>query len=106
MYVPEDGELCRRLVRARHDTPVSGHGGHWKTWELMGQNYWWPGMGRYMDRYVASCDACNRAKSFPTAKAGLLLPNEVPQRKWRIVSVDFILELLQSHRFNSIMVAL
>ena len=40
VYVPKDGELCRRLVHSHHDTPVAGHCGQWKMWELISRNYW------------------------------------------------------------------
>jgi len=39
IYVLE-GELREEIIRLHHDTPVGGHGGRWKTAELVARNYW------------------------------------------------------------------
>ena len=48
VYVPLDTQLWHDIVEAHHDTLVTGHLGWWKTTELVGHNYWWPGMGHYI----------------------------------------------------------
>ena len=57
IYVPE-GELRGEIIWLHHDTPVGGHGGRWKTTELVTRNYWWPGVIKEMGRYMEECDAC------------------------------------------------
>ena len=57
IYVPE-GELRREIIWLHHDTPVGGHGGRWKTTELVTRNYWWPGVTKEVGRYVDGCDTC------------------------------------------------
>ena len=42
IYIPE-GDLRREIIQLYHDTPIGGHGGRWKTAELVARNYWWPG---------------------------------------------------------------
>jgi len=42
VYVPKDPKLRTEIIRLHHDTPVGGHGGQWKTVELVTRNYWWP----------------------------------------------------------------
>ena len=59
VYVPLDAQLRHDIVEAHHNTPVTGHSGRWKTTELVARNYWWPGMGRYIAKYVKGCDLCN-----------------------------------------------
>ena len=44
-------------------------------------------------------------KMFPTAPAGKLMPNHIPYCRWQIISVDLIMELPQSHGYDSILVA-
>jgi len=39
IYVLE-GELREEVIQLHHDTPVGGHGGRWKTTELVTRNYW------------------------------------------------------------------
>ena len=60
VYVPLDAQLQHDIVEAHHDTPVTGHSGRWKTTELVAHNYWWPGMGHYIAKYVKGCDLCVR----------------------------------------------
>jgi len=62
IYVLE-GELREEVIRLHHDTPVRGHGGRWKTTELVTRNYWWPGVTKEVGRYVDRCDACQRYKN-------------------------------------------
>ena len=77
VYVPLDAQLQHDIVEA-HDTQVTGHSGQWKTTELVVCNYWWPGMGHYIAKYVKGCDLCNQMKMFPTAPVGKLMPNHIP----------------------------
>ena len=67
VYVPKDGQLRHDIVHQLHDTPMAGHPGRWKTLELVTRNFWWPGVSRYVAKYVKSCDRRNRTKVFPTA---------------------------------------
>jgi len=62
IYVLE-GELRGEIIRLHHDTPVGGHGGRWKTTELVTRNYWWPGITKEVRRYIDGCDTCQRYKN-------------------------------------------
>jgi len=46
VYVLRDKKLRAEVIRLHHDTPVGGHGGQWKTTELVTRNFWWPGVSR------------------------------------------------------------
>jgi len=46
VYVPKDEELRVEVIRLHHDVPAAGHGGKWKTVELVTRNYWWLGVTR------------------------------------------------------------
>ena len=39
IYVPKDEELRTEIIRLHHDVPMAGHGGKWKTVELVTRNY-------------------------------------------------------------------
>src|SRR5260221_9513971 len=104
VYVPDNPQLHHDLVHAHHGTVAIRHPGHWKTLELVSQNYWWPGLSRYIAKFVAGCDACNRTKTFPTQKVGKLIPNKVPDQCWQVISIDMIRELPDSKGYNAILV--
>jgi len=40
VYVPKDEELRAEVIWLHHDVPAVGHGGRWKTVELVTRNYW------------------------------------------------------------------
>ena len=104
IYVPKDLQLRHDIVHAHHDTPIAGHPGRWKTLDLVTRNYWWPGISRYVSNYVKGCDICNRTKIFPSAPAGPLMPNAIPERRWQIITTDLIIGLPNSHGFDAIWV--
>jgi len=63
VYVPRDEKLRVEIIRLHHDTPIGGHGGQWKTVELVTRNFWWPGITKEIKKYVEGCDACQRNKN-------------------------------------------
>jgi len=56
VYVPKDDKLRTEIIRLYHDMPVEGHGGQWKTVELVTHNFWWPGVTKEVKQYVEECD--------------------------------------------------
>ncbi len=75
VYVLDNPQLHHNLVHVHHSAIVTGHPGHWKMLELVSWNYWWPGLSRYVTKFIAGCDACNWTKTFLTQKVGKLIPN-------------------------------
>jgi len=104
VYVPKDEKLRIEIIWLHHDTPIAGHGGQWKTVELVTRNYWWSGVTKEVKRYVEGCDQCQRMKNRVEMPAGKLRPNQVPERPWQHISVDFITKLPVSKGHDSILV--
>lgn len=104
VYVPKNVELRRDIVRIHHDLIAVGHPGRWKTLELVSRNYWWPGMSKFVNEYVSTCDLCNRTKTFPAKPQGPLKPNQIPEGPWQMVTSDFVVKLPKSRGMDSIMV--
>ena len=86
-----------------HDTRVAGHAGWWKTLELVAYNYWWPQMSHYISQYVKSCDLCLRTKAQCHPPIGELVPLPILEFHWDTISIDFIVELLESHGYDAVM---
>jgi len=104
VYVPKDEKLRAEVIRLYHDTPVGGHGGQWKTAELVTRNFWWPGVTREVKRYVEGCDACQRNKNRTQPLAGKLMLNSIPEKAWTHISADFITKLPLAQGYNTILV--
>jgi transposase InsO family protein len=60
-------------------------------------------MSHYISTYVKTCDLCNRTKVQCRRPIGKLHPSETPEAPWEVISIDFIVELLESHGHNTIM---
>jgi len=93
VYVPKDEELRAEVIWLHHDIPAAGHGGRWKTVELVTRNYWWSGVTRDVGKYVEGCDLCQRMKNRTEEPAEKLKLSEVPQKMWSHLTVDFITKL-------------
>jgi hypothetical protein len=103
IYVPKDRDLRCCIVEQHHNTHITGHAGRFKTLELVSRNYWWPQMSCYISIYVNTCDLCNWTKVQCQRPISELHPSETPDTPWEVISVDFIVELPESHGYDTIM---
>jgi len=94
MYILKDEELRVEVIQLHHDILTVGHGGRWKTVELVTRNYWWLGVMRDVGRYMEECDLCQRMKNRTEELAGKLKLGEIPEKPWTHLMVDFIMKLL------------
>jgi len=104
VYVPKDNKLRTEIIRLHHNMPIEGHGGQWKTVELVTRNFWWPRVTKEMKQYVEGCDACQCNKNHIEQPAGKLMLNSVPEKPWVHILADFITKLPLAQGYNSILV--
>jgi len=103
IYVLQSPDLCRQIITLCHDTQIAGHPRRWKTLELVSRNYWWPQMSRYIGQYVSTYDFCLRTKPWRHSSVSELQLLSVLDTQWDTLSVDFVVELLESSRHDTIM---
>jgi len=88
-----------------HKKPYSGHPGYQKTVTMLRKDFYWPKMKGEVAEYLAKCLECQLVKAEHQHPAGLLQPLPIPERKWEIISLDFITGLPKNAKQNdSIMV--
>ena len=63
MVVPSEMDLRRRIMDYYHNTPTAGHPGRDETIQATKQQYWWPGMNRWIEDYVRGCAPCQQNKN-------------------------------------------
>jgi hypothetical protein len=91
-------------LEQHHDLKIGGHTGCWKTLKLISRSYWWPNMSQYIGQYCKLCDLCLRTKAQKCKPFSELHSLTIPKAQWDVISVDFIIKLPNSHRFDAIMV--
>ena len=60
-------------------------------------------MSRYVGQYVKTCDPCLWTKIQRRRPTGELHPLLIPEGRWDVISVDFIVELPDAHGYNAVM---
>ncbi|WVZ80755.1 hypothetical protein U9M48_028208 [Paspalum notatum var. saurae] len=75
-----------------HGGGLMGHFGVYKTHEGLAAHFFWPQMRRDVERLVARCTTCQKAKS-RLSNHGLYMPLPVPTSPWLDISMDFVLGL-------------
>jgi transposase InsO family protein len=80
------------LLQEAHGGGLMGHFGVKKTEDILATHFFWPKMRRDVERYVARCTACQKAKSRLNPH-GLYMPLPVPSSPWEDISMDFVLGL-------------
>jgi hypothetical protein len=116
MFVLNDGFLFRAnrlcilvgsvhllLIQEAHGEALMGHFGAKKTEDVLASHFIWPKMRRDIERFVARCTTCQKAKSRLNTH-GLYMPLPVPSTPWADISMDFILGLPRTKRRDSIFV--
>ena len=60
-------------------------------------------MSRYIGQYVSTCDLCLRTKPWRHSPVSELQPLSVLDTRWDTLSVDFVVELLESSGHDAVM---
>jgi len=102
IYISQSLDLHRQIVALCHETYIAGHSGCWKALELVFQNYWWPQMSRYISQYISTCNLCLWTKPWRHSPVGELQLLSVPDAQWNTLSVDFMVELLESSGHDAV----
>ena len=85
------------LLQEAHGGGLMGHFGVKKTEDILASHFFWPKMRRDVERYVARCTTCQKAKSRLNPH-GLYMPLPVPSTPWEDISMDFVLGLPRTRR--------
>ena len=80
------------LLQEAHGGGLMGHFGMKKTEDVLATHFFWPKMRRDVERFIARCTTCQKAKSRLNPH-GLYMPLPVPSVPWEDISMDFVLGL-------------
>ena len=80
LVVPDDQALRTSILAAGHDDVTGAHFGRDKTLAAIRRRFTWSGLATDVERYVASCDSCQRNKPSQQLTPGPLMPLPIPER--------------------------
>jgi hypothetical protein len=90
VYVPSPGEIRNLVLKEMHNVPYSGHPGYQKTIAVVRSQFFCPRMKKDVFYYIAKCMECQRVKAEHRHQVGYLHPLPIPEKKWEVVTIDFI----------------
>lgn len=96
LYVPPSVGLRTLILTEGRRAPYAAHPGVKKMYADLRLLYFWTGMKRDIADFVARCLECQRVKAKHHHPTGLLQPHLVPEWKWDVISMDFIVGLPMS----------
>jgi hypothetical protein len=105
IYVPDDLELKRKILRNYHDSPTAGHPGQQGTLLRLQHDYYWPGMTKFVTQYVKGCAQCQQYKINRRPPKPPMFPIESSKevRPFSQCAMDFITDLPESEGYDSIL---
>ena len=103
MYIPPDAR--HTLVSSLHSSSTLGHAGRFCTKTFLEQDFWWPRLSTYVNRFIEGCATCqqNKANTHPIHPP----LNPIPSSSllpFKQLSVDLVTDLPEVHGKNSILV--
>jgi hypothetical protein len=104
-FVPNAQELKHMILHETHNVPYAGHPVYQKTVVAIKSHYFWLGMKKEINEYIARCMEWQKVKVENRHPAGLLQPLTILEWKWEMVTMDFIMGLPRTGKLHdSIMV--
>jgi hypothetical protein len=105
IYSPSYGEIRNVALKEMHDVPYAGHLGYQKTITAVRSQFFWPIMKKDVVDYIARCMECQKVKAKHRHPVGLLQPLPIPEKKWEVITMDFIIGLpIMNKQHDPIMV--
>ena len=98
IYVPSIGELRNLVLKEMHDVPYARYLGYQKTITVVRRNFFWSGMKKDVADYIARCMECQKVKAEHRHPTGLLQPLLIPEKKWEVITMDFIIGLPRTNK--------
>jgi hypothetical protein len=82
-----------KVLQTCHDSPMAGHQGIDKTYRQVRERFSWKGLKEDVMNHAKECTTFQETKDEHTHLTILLQPLPIPEHKWEIISMDFIIGL-------------
>ena len=106
MYLSATSSFKARVLNHVHNSPLVGYSSDLKSLQRAKQSWDWQGKKSNLKRHIKKCEVCQRVKTDTIAPAMLQQPLSIPSKPWEEVSMDFVVGLPKSQRYDVIMVVM
>jgi hypothetical protein len=97
-FIADFGDLRSDCIEAGHAPTFSGHFGIFRTYEKLQEVFDWPNMQKYVERYIKTCDSCQKVKASKKRKVGLSRTGvPVGLKGYNLISVNSVHRLCTTH---------
>ncbi len=100
LWVSEN--MHTKLLKKIHDQSFIFHSDNWRTIDLVQRFYYWSNHRVMIRRYIQNCHVCQRSKTFRNSINELLHSLSISQKRWKDITMNFIIELSLSEDYNVI----
>ncbi|XP_071933149.1 uncharacterized protein [Coffea arabica] len=105
IVIPADEEIRKEILEESHRSKYTIHPGVIKMYHDVKGLYWWEGLKKDVAEFVQRCLICQQVKAEHQKPSGLLQPLEIPEWKWKHITMDFVTGLPRSQKgFDAIWV--
>ena len=105
MVIPSDPALKTKLLDIAHASSYVMHPSITKMYHNLKQFYWWDGIKRDVADFISRCLTCQQVKAEHQKPAGTLQNLNVPEWKWDMITMDFVVGLPKTQKgYDSIWV--
>lgn len=81
------------ILNEFHGSKIDRHSGYFRTHFRVRQNFFWEGVTKFINLFVADCMTCKQKKLLATNPLGLLQLLPMPKAMWEGVSLNFMIGL-------------
>ena len=99
--VPNDSDLCIRILKEAHSSCFSIHPGTDKLYQDLGRTFCWHGMKKDVANCVAKCLTCQKVKIDHRRPQGSLHSLFILEWKRESISMDFMCGLPRTTKGNN-----
>ena len=99
LLIYNDG-LCERVcvptsqrnlvLKVMHDLPLGMHKSAHKLYDTMAAGFYFPHMRDRVNKYVESCEHCQRNKAYTASTKGAPRPLPIPLQRFEVVALDIV----------------
>ena len=91
LSIPNVDDLTNRIHEEAHGYCYSIHLGSTKMHHDLRGVFWWNGLKKNIENFVAKCPNFQQVKDEHLKLSGLLQENKIPTWKWEDINMEFIL---------------